>query len=143
MWVRAIRGLGEEAVRLPEPLLARALLAHPFVAPDEFDKHAARALMWMRANDVRPADRRAAVNALFAIVLAAEALNVPRTLGSREYFVETIEHMTSRSLLPTAYPSVSLDARRRFASSGAYLLRMPSSPSQSFEKVEEWYVPKS
>lgn len=135
--------LGEEAVRLPEPLRARAVLAHPFVAPDEFDKHAVRSLMWMKANNIKPLDRRVAVNAFFAIVLAAEALSLPRTLGSREYFVETIEHMTNRSVNPTAYPSVSFDPKRRFASAGAYLLKMPSSPGGSFGKVEEWYVPES
>jgi hypothetical protein len=135
--------LGEDAVRLPEPLRERAVLAHPFVAPDEFDQHAVRSLMWMRANGIKPLDRSVAVNAFFAIVLAADALNLPRRLGSREYFVETIEHMTNRSVYPTAYPSVSFDPRRRFASTGAYLLKMPSLPSGSFGKVEEWYVPGS
>ena len=51
--------------------------------------------------------------------------------------------MTNRSVYPTAYPSVSFDPRRRFASAGAYLLKMPSSPGESFGKVEEWYVPES
>ncbi len=135
--------LGGETGRLPERLRARAVLAHPFVPPDEFDKHAARSLLWMKANDIRPLDPRVAVNAFFAIVLAADALNLPRTLGSREYFVETIEHMTNRSVNPTAYPSVSFDPKRRFASAGAYLLKVPSSPNESFRKVEEWYVPES
>jgi mono/diheme cytochrome c family protein len=135
--------LGEDVVGLPEPLRERAVLAHPFVAPDEFDRHTVRSLMWMKANGLRPPDRRVAVNAFFAIVLAADALNLPRRLGSREYFVETIEHMTNRSVYPTAYPSVSFDPRRRFASAGAYLLKMPSALNESFGKVEEWYVPGS
>jgi hypothetical protein len=135
--------LGEDVVGLPEALRARAVLAHPFVAPDEFDRHAIRSLMWMKANGIRPPDRRVAVNAFFAVVLAADALNLPRRLASREYFVETIEHMTNRSVYTTAYPSVSFDPRRRFASAGAYLLKMPSAPNESFGKVEEWYVPES
>jgi hypothetical protein len=135
--------LGDAALRLPAPLAERAVLAHPFVTPDEFDRHAARSLLWMSANGLRPADRRVAVNALFAVVLAADALTMPRTLGSRDYFVETIEHMAGRSLNPTAYPSVSFDPRRRFASEGAYLLKVPSSPDQPFGKVEEWSVPRS
>jgi hypothetical protein len=135
--------LGEDALRVPEALRARAVLAHPFVAPDEFDTHARRSLLWMKSNNVRAADRRVAVNALFAVVLAADALSVTGTLGSREYFIETIEHMANRSLTPTAYPSVSFDPQRRFASAGVYLLKMPSSPQESFGKVEEWYVPTS
>jgi hypothetical protein len=97
----------------------------------------------MKANGLRPEDRSVAVNAFFAIVLAADALSLPRALGSREYFVETIEHMTNRSVHPTAYPSVSFDPKRRFASAGAYLLKVPVSPGESFGKVEEWYVPES
>ena len=135
--------LGDEALRLPEALRARAVLAHPFVAPDELEKHAARSLLWMKANNINPLDRPVAVNAFFAIVLAADALTLPRALGSREYFVETLEHMTGRSVNPTAYPSVSFDPKRRFASAGAYLLKMPSSSNESFRKVEEWYVPES
>ena len=135
--------LGEEAMRLPAALAARALLAHPFVPPDEFDRHAARSLAWMKANGIQAANRRVAVNALFAAVLASDALSMPRTLGSREYFVETIEHMASRSLNPTAYPSVSFDSGRRFASEGAWLLKPPSSPDQPFGKVGEWPAPRS
>jgi len=134
--------LGEGALRMPAPLAARAMLVHPFVAPDEFDKRAARSLIWMKANGLKPADRRVAVNALFAVILAADALNVPRTIGSREYFIETIEHMTNRSLQPTAFPSVSFDPQRRFASAGAYILKLPSAPDEPYRKVEEWYVPE-
>jgi mono/diheme cytochrome c family protein/ABC-type branched-subunit amino acid transport system substrate-binding protein len=135
--------LGEEALRMPEALSARALLVTTFVAPDELDRHAVRSLMWMKANGITPGDSRVAVNAFFAVVLAADALNVPRTVGSREYFVETIEHMASRSVLATAYPAVSFDSKRRFASGGAQILRMPTAPGEAFRKVEEWHVPKS
>jgi hypothetical protein len=135
--------LGEDAVRLPQRLARRAVLAHPFVPPEEFERHAARSLLWMKGNGLAPADRRVAVDALFAAVLVSDALSMPRTIDSREYFVEVIEHMTNRSVSPTAYPSVTFDPKRRFGSAGAYLLKLPSSPGQSFEKVEEWYVPGS
>lgn len=135
--------LGDDALRMPEAVSRRATFVHPFVLPETFDQHAARALMWMKANGIEPADRRVAVNAFFAVVLAADALNVPNAIGSREYFVEIIEHMTSRSVNPTAYPSVSFDSTRRFASAGAYFLKRPAAPGEAFRKVEEWHVPKS
>ncbi len=135
--------LGERTARLPGAIVARAVLAHPFVAPGEFDRHAARSLAWMKSVGLAPADRRVAVNALFAAVLVSDALGMPRTLGSREYFVETIEHMAGRSLNPTAYPTVSFGPGRRFASEGAYLLKPPSAPDQAFGKVEEWSAPRS
>jgi len=135
--------LGEDVAALPASLAGKAVLAHPFVVPDEFERHAARSLMWMKANDIRPADRSVAVNALYAVVLASDALSMPRVVDSREYFVEVIEHMTSRSVSPTAYPSVTFDPKRRFGSAGAFLLKPPSSPGQPFGKVEEWHVPGS
>ncbi len=134
--------LGDDALQLPEPLLSRAVLAHPFVPPDEFGRHAARSLGWMKAVGITPADPRVAVNALFAVTLAADALSRTRAIDSREYFVETIEHMTSRSPYPTAYPSVTFGPTRRFASAGSFLLRMPSASGEPFRKVEEWYVAK-
>jgi hypothetical protein len=135
--------LGDASSRLPAPLVGRALLAHPFVPPQDFERHAARSLAWMRASGIQPANRRVAVNALFAAVLTSDALSMPRTLGSREYFVETIEHMAGRSLNPTAYPSVSFEPGRRFASEGGYLLKPPAAPDQPYGKVEEWSVPGS
>ena len=135
--------LGEDALRVPVALADRVSLVHPFVAPDEFDRHAARALMWMKANGLTPAVRQVAVNALFAATMAGDALTMPRTLGSREYFIERIEHMAGRSVNPSAYPSVTFDAQRRFASAGSYVLKMPTAPGGSFRKVEAWYVPQS
>jgi hypothetical protein len=129
--------LGDDAVRVPEAVARRATLVDPFVPPDEFDAHAARSLIWMKANGIKPADRRVAVNALFAIVLAADALSAPKAIDSREYFAEIVEHMTTRSINPTAYPSVSFDPVRRFASSVCYLLKMPTGAGETFRKVEK------
>ncbi len=129
--------LGDDVLRVPEAVAGRVTLVHPFVPPDEFDAHAARSLMWMMANGLKPADRRVAVNTLFAVVLAADALRTPRAIDSREYFAEIVEHMTNRSVTPTAYPSVSFDSARRFASSGCYLLKLPTGAGEAFRKVEK------
>jgi hypothetical protein len=135
--------LGEDAVRLPAALASRTVLATPFVPPDELDRHAARSLVWMKASGIEAPSRRVAVNALFAAVLASDALAMPGVLGSREYFVETIEHMAGRSLNPTAYPSLSFAPGRRFGFEGASLLKPPASPGQPFAKVQEWSAPRS
>jgi hypothetical protein len=133
--------LGEEWRRLPKPLAARALLLHPFVAPDELGPHAWRALTWMKANGIEAADLPVAVNALFAATLVADALSHPRTLVSREYFLERIEHMAARSPNRPAYPSVSFGPERRFASSGCQILKVPTMAGEAFKKVGAWYVP--
>ena len=86
------------------PLWPKAYLVSPFVAPDEFDRHAARALIWLKSRAMPMPDRASGVDALFAVSLAAETLAQPRALLSREYFIEQIEHMVGRSPLATAFP---------------------------------------
>ena len=133
--------LGEQWHRLPEALAAQALLLHPSVPPDEFAQHAWRALTWMKANGLDAADPQVAVNALFAAMLVADALSHPRTLDSREYFLERTEHMAARSPNRSAYPAVSFGPLRRFASSGCYVLDVPGVAGEPFRKVGAWYVP--
>jgi cytochrome oxidase Cu insertion factor (SCO1/SenC/PrrC family) len=108
--------VGDADVHLPSGLAGIALLLDPFVSRSDFDRHAWRALAWLKANGIGASDRRVAVNTLFAATLVGEALTHPRTLDSRDYFVERIEHMASRSPMPSAYVSVQLGARRRFGS---------------------------
>jgi len=118
--------LGEEALRLPPALIERATLVHPYVRPDAFESHAWRSLAWLKANGLTPSDRFVAANTLFAAALTADALGIPGALTSREYFIERIEHMAGRSPHRAAFPSVSFDARRRFASSICVLVQAPA-----------------
>lgn len=107
---------GDADVQLPPAVAGVARLVDPFVGRSDFDRHAWRAFAWLKANGIVSPDRRVAVNTLFAATLVGEALTHPRTLDSRDYFVERIEHMASRSPMPSAYASVQLGARKRFAS---------------------------
>ena len=127
---------------LPAAVLTKAFLLDPFVAPDEFDRHAARGLAWLRSRGITTADRRAAVNALFAMTIVGEAVAMPRVLASRDYFVEQIEHMVGRSPQPSAYPALSLGPRRRFASLGCWVLKAPSEPEGTYAKVAPWFIPE-
>ena len=136
--------LGEAALRLPAPLAERAVLAHPFVTPDEFDRHAARSLLWMKRQ--RPAGPRTAESRSTPCSPSCSR-PTPSACPGRSARASTSSRRSSTwpagPLNPTAYPSVSFDPRRRFASEGAYLLKLPSSPDQPFGKVEEWSVPRS
>lgn len=134
--------LSEAGVDVARTLGRRAALVHPFVAPGEFDAHARRGLFWMKVNGVVAPDRLVAVNTMFAVSLVASTLAMPRAISSREYFVERIEHMTSRALQPSAYPGLSFDFVRRFGSLGCRILKAPASPDGAFTEVEPWFVPR-
>lgn len=134
--------LGPDALTLPAELSKRGLLLHPTVAPDEFLQQLWRPMAWFRANRVFPGDRQVAVNTLFAVTLVADALGIPRALASREYFIERIEHMASRSPHRSAYPAIRFDSGRRFGSDGCSVLKLPVTSGGLFKKVEPWIVPE-
>lgn len=133
--------LGDSAGALSATIAARAFVLHPFVLPGEFDRHVFRALAWLKANALAPADRGVAINALFAASLVNDALSHPRTLESREYFIERLEHLASRSPHRSTYPAISFSSRRRFASAGGYVLKAPPVSGAPFGKVTEWFLP--
>jgi hypothetical protein len=147
----ALRGIGEVYVSssllgdavgaLAGPLAEKAFLLHPFVPPDDFDRHAGRVTAWLKAHGVAGQQRRLSVNALFAATLVGDVLAHPRTLTSREYFVERIEHVIGRSPQPSAFPALRLAPQRRFASLGCYVLKVPSGTAESFARVADWWVP--
>ena len=127
--------VGDDLSALAAPLSSRLFLLNSFVTPDDFPRHAWRTMTWLKVNGIDAAVPRVSVNALFAATIVADALGQPRSLASREYFIERIEHMMSRSPLPSAYPALSLGPRRRFASSTCDVLKVPSVPGERFTKV--------
>jgi hypothetical protein len=133
--------LGDRVRALPTALASRALVLHPFVAPEDRDRHEFRAAAWLKANRVTASDRRVAIDVLFAVSLSSDALSHARTLDSREYFVERLEHMASRALLTSTYPSIALGPGRRYGSLGGYVLQAPPTVGDPFRKVAEWFVP--
>jgi hypothetical protein len=132
--------LGDDLTTLPRPPGTAVYLIEPFVAAHEFDRHASRSLIWIKRQGIHTRHQRIAVNALFAASIVGDALAVPRTLQSREYFIEQIEHMVARSPLPSAYPALSLGPQRRVASLGSFVLRA-AGPGEPLTTVGQWLVP--
>jgi hypothetical protein len=130
-------GLGQ----LSGTLRSKLYLVDPSVAPDAFDNHAMRSLIWLKSRGLSEVEREVAVNTFFAVSLAADALGTPRAIESREYFVEQLEHMMGRTPIRSAYPATSLGPGRRFASLGCAVLKIPMEPGGSFAAVVPWSVP--
>jgi hypothetical protein len=118
--------LGGKAHAAARAFNGRAQLLQTVVAPETFDRHAGRALTWFKANKLSASDPVAATNAFFAATLVADALMMPGTLGSREYFIERLEHMAGRTAQRSAYERISFDATRRFGSVACYILKVQS-----------------
>jgi hypothetical protein len=134
--------LGADLPRPPAALGDRTMLLQPFVPPGDLERHAWRALAWLKAKGLSGRSPQVAINALYAPLLVAEALTHPKALVSREYFVERIEGMAARSPNRSAYPETVFGPQRRFGSAGCYVLQIPASPDVPYRKVGEWTVPR-
>jgi hypothetical protein len=130
--------LGSEQPRVPAAIADRALLLQPFVAGAELDRHAGRALAWLRAKGLAAGSPRVAVNTLYAAVLAADALKHATSLASREYFVERVEAMASSSAIRPAYPEWVFGPERRFGSEKCEVARLPADARARHGEAKAW-----
>jgi hypothetical protein len=82
---------------------------------------ARRASDWLRARGLGANAPREAIDTLFAAAVTAEALGHLMDSFSRDYFVETVEHQLSTTILASSHPALSLGPDQRFASKGVYI----------------------
>jgi hypothetical protein len=94
---------------------------YPWELPRVQDGRARRATDWLRARGLGAAAPREAIDALFAVSVVAEALGHLMDSFSRDYFVETVEHQLSTTILASSYPALALGPDQRFASKGVYI----------------------
>lgn len=80
-----------------------------------------------------------AADAFFASTVVGDALMRVSFNFSREYLIERIEDMLDGALTRSVYPRVSLGAGQRFASKGAYVVRLGAAGEP--EPVTGWMVP--
>jgi hypothetical protein len=94
---------------------------------------------WLLSRGVARRHERIQFNTYFAMSLLDCSLT--RMVGnlSRDYLIETIERETETSINPGVFPRLSLGPGQRFASKGAYVVRL--SRDGTVEPVSEWIVP--
>ncbi|MGZ5198624.1 MAG: c-type cytochrome [Telluria sp.] len=120
---------GERAVYASGSLLDGADVAapsqlrviYPWELPQVDASRARRARDWLRARGLGAAAPREAIDALFAVSVTAEALGHLMDSFSRDYFVETVEHQLSTTILASSRPPLTLGPDQRFASKGVYI----------------------
>ncbi|MEO8315982.1 MAG: c-type cytochrome [Pseudomonadota bacterium] len=121
-----------------------ALLTYPWDVPATREPRVLRSKLWLRMHGLDSPDegvQAVAVNTLFAITVAGDALAHLQDSFSRDYFVERVEHNINTTLMPSLYPHMNLGPGKRFASKGAYIVRPEAPPNQALTAVSEWIVP--
>lgn len=106
---------------------ARAGLTYPWELPRPRAARVRRSSDWLQARGLGGAWLQEQVNTHYAITMVGEALAHLMDSFSRDYFVETIEHDLSTTLLSSFYPPLTLGPDQRYASKGVYLLD-PAAP---------------
>ena len=100
----------------------RCLVPFPYALPGSPEADRGRALLWMRSRKVEVVDERVQTGALFAAAMVGEALRELRGRFSRDYLMETMEHMVDNAVMPTVYPRLTLAPGERFASTACTMV---------------------
>ncbi|NTV96129.1 MAG: c-type cytochrome, partial [Thiobacillus sp.] len=122
--------------------LESARLIYPWQIPSLREPLLQRSRQWLRSRGLDAADeglQAVAVNTLFALTVAGDALAHMQDSFIRDYFIERVEHNVTQTLMPSFYPSVSLGPDQRYASKGVYIVRQAGAPGR--DAAADWIVP--
>ena len=116
------------------------------VSSKEFAIDTRRLLMrstgWFRARRIHsPEHEEIQANAYFALKVAGSALVTIRGFFSREYFIESIEHMIDNATYTSVYPYMSLAPDQRFVSKGTRVARFDDNDPKRLVAIDDWLIP--
>lgn len=131
--------LDDPGQALPEPLRTRTAVLRLRELPVPWHDRRARIESWLKSHGQSLSDERIQNNTYHMLSLVSRVITHNRDNFSREYLIESIEHLAQTSAWPSSYPRFSLAPGQRLASPGGYRLQLNadgSLPAQS-----EWIVP--
>ncbi len=102
----------------------RVLHVHPYSLAPPGQTPFPREEAWLRSQKLKDLETTAAVEALFACHAVGEAMAGMAGNYSREYLIETLEHMLDGTGMTTLYPVTTLGTGQRFLAKGAYVVRL-------------------
>jgi hypothetical protein len=97
--------------------------------------------VWLKHQQLADLDVIAAAKTLFACRVTGEAMANMADNYSREYLIETLEHMLDGGGKSTIYPVMTLGTGQRYLAKGAYLVRLAPGSDQSRYISEDWIQP--
>lgn len=124
---------------VPEALRNKTFLLYPHEPPAARESRMARSRVWFKAKNIALSDETIQANTYFAASITGDAFGQLTENFYRDYLIERIEHMSALALTPTVFPRLTLGPGQRFASKGAYVMRLNA--SSSLVPVSEWLVP--
>lgn len=123
---------------LPAPLAARLQHVYPYRLPAPGRAQFPREQTWLKGQGLEGLARIPAAKALFACHAAGEAMAGMADSYSREYLIETLEHMLDGTNMTTLYPLTTLGPGQRYLAKGAYVARPGTGDTAGLYTDSHW-----
>ncbi len=128
--------------QLNDAIKKKAWLVYSTEIPGETARLLARSTGWFRFKRIYAPDYEATqANAYFTMKMLGGGLFAIHNFFSRDYFIESIEHMVDNATYTSVYPRISLAPEQRFVSKGAKIARFDAEDPDRLVTVVDWMVP--
>ncbi|MEE9413351.1 MAG: c-type cytochrome [Methylococcales bacterium] len=135
------KALEEKPQTLPTTLTEHLLFSYPFEVPGAYHPRAFRVRGWMNSRGITISDQRLQFNTYYALTMVQYGLEAIVDSFSRDYLLEYVEHEAENALNPGTFPRLSLGPGQRFASKGAYVVKLDPNANNQIVTASDWIVP--
>lgn len=126
---------------VPSPLRSRLRHIYPYRLPQSGRSQFPREQVWLKGQGFENLERETAVRALFACHALGEGLADIGANFSRDYLLESLEHVLDGTEMNTIFPHTTLGPGQRYLSRGAYVTELsPRGATDPFARAE-WIQP--
>ncbi len=119
----------------------KIIFSYPYELPSAYTPHAFRIRAWMNTRKLAITNANLQYNIYYALNILQYGLEPIVDHFSRDYMLEYVEHEAENALNPGTFPRLSLGPEQRFASKGAYLVKLDVVGKQMISPITEWIVP--
>jgi len=127
--------------QLGEDLFARLRVIHPYEEPEGYHPRQFRIRAWFHSRKLDMPHPRIQLQTYYALTQMQFGIGHLVSDFYRDYLMEFIEHEAEAELNPGTHPSLSLGPGQRFASKGAFVVRLDPEAKDGYKPVTEWIVP--
>lgn len=122
-------------------LSKKLLFAYPYELPLVYHPRSFRVRQWMHAQHLEITKPKLQYQTYYGMTLVEFALDQIVDDFFRDYFIESIEHLAENNLAIGTHPTLALGPGQRFASKGAYIVKIEPKAPGGIKALSDWIVP--
>lgn len=140
-WIGLPSDAIEPAKLTDRKLKKRLIFSYPYEKPGAFHPRVFDVRAWMNSRGLVVNYPREQFETYYALTMIEHGLE--HLLGdfNREYLIELIEHEAEKNLNIGTHPTLALGPGQRFASKGAYIMRLSDESEAGISPASDWIVP--